>query len=204
MKKIVLPGILISVLLLSSGCTSSLMTKSASNSSAIPAAKAEYAQIVFMRPSSFGGAIQSSVFDVSQDGAHPAEDVLVGIVSANMKVLYETEPGDHLFMVVGENVDFMQAHLAPGRTYYAVVAPRMGWWKARFSLHPVRRSELVSDDFKDWFESTDWYENTSDSHRWAQENRKSIEDKKAAYLEKWENKSKAEKDKLTLEEWDGQ
>ena len=204
MKKIVLTGIVISVLLLTSGCTSSLMTQSVTGSTVVPAAKAEYAQIVFMRPSSFGGAIQSSVFDLKQENNQLADDVFVGIVSANTKVLYESPPGNHLFMVVGENADFLQANLAPGKTYYALVAPRMGWWKARFSLHPIHREELNSDDFQDWFESTDWYENTEAAYQWAEENRKSVEDKKAAYLEKWKNKSKAEKDKLTLEEGDSQ
>ncbi|MGR9115950.1 MAG: hypothetical protein ACU85E_09305 [Gammaproteobacteria bacterium] len=203
MKRFILIGIVIPVLLLAGGCTSSLMKKSVSDNEVIPAGNPEHAQIIFMRPSSFGGAIQSSVFDLKQEGSQLSDDVFVGIVSANTKVLYDAEPGYHLFMVVGENADFMPAHLQAGKTYYALVTPRMGWWKARFSLKPIHQETLVSDDFHDWFESTDWYENTGESQQWAKKNWQSIQDKKQGYLEKWEQKPKSEKDKLTLKEDDG-
>jgi hypothetical protein len=157
-----------------------------------------------MRPSSFGGAVQSSVFDLKQRENHLADDVFVGIVSADTKVQYEAAPGFHLFMVIGENADFMQANLTAGKTYYALVTPRIGWWKARFSLKPLHATDLNSEDFKDWFESTDWYENTDASRQWAKDNWESIQDKKSEYLEKWRNKSEADKVELTLERADGQ
>ncbi|MDD1622294.1 MAG: hypothetical protein LUQ11_12520 [Methylococcaceae bacterium] len=204
MKRFMLTSVFIPCLLLLSGCTSSLMQKSALNNLTIPTAKSESAQIVFMRPSSFGGAIQSSVFDLKQNENKLADDIFIGIVSANTKVLYQAEPGFHLFMVIGENADFMQAHLQAGKTYYALVTPRMGWWKARFSLKPLHRSDLLSGDFKDWFESTDWYENTNASRQWSVDNWESVQDKKQEYLGKWGNKSESEKDELTLKESDGQ
>ena len=121
----------LAVLLLASlgGCQSSMMVK-AGDSEPMPAPGK--ALVVFLRPSSFGGAIQSSVYDT-----HEGEDTFIGIVSAETKVAYEAEPGDHLFMVVAENADFMIAHLDAGKTYYALVSPRMGLWKARFSLLPI-------------------------------------------------------------------
>ncbi len=204
MKRIILISIVIPVLSLIGGCTSSLMQKSVINSSTIPAEKSEYAQIVFMRPSSFGGAIQSSVFDLKHNKNQLSDDVFIGIVSANTKVLYGAEPGFHLFMVIGENADFMQANLKAGKTYYALVTPRMGWWKARFSLKPLHSNDLASEDFKDWLESTDWYENTNASRQWAIDNWESIQNKKIEYLVKWENKSELEKDELTLKESDAQ
>jgi hypothetical protein len=60
--------------------------------------------IIFMRPSFVGGAIQSSVFELRPDG-----DKFVGIVSSKTKIAYATEPGPHLYMVTGENADFMRA-----------------------------------------------------------------------------------------------
>lgn len=204
MKRLVFIGIVIPSLLLLSGCTSSLMQKSSIENTVIPTAKADQAQIVFMRPSTFGGAIQSSVFDLKHDKNQLPEDKFVGIVSSTTKVRYEAEPGFHMFMVVGESADFMQANLEAGKTYYALVTPRMGWWKARFSLKPLHSNDLKSGDFQDWVNSTDWFENTDASRQWALDNRESIQDKKTEYLEKWQTKSDAEKDELTLKEFDSQ
>ncbi len=196
-KRMSLVFLLIGSFLLN-GCTSSLMQKAALDNESIQAAKPDQAQIVFMRPSSFGGAIQSSVFDLKHEQNQLTEDHFVGIVSATTKVLYETEPGFHLFMVISENADFMQANLSAGKTYYALVTPRIGWWKARFSLKPLHKNDLASDDFQDWFDSTEWYQNTDASHQWAIDNWSSIQGKKTEYLPEWNQKSAAEKDELTL------
>ncbi len=98
-----------------------------------------------MRPSAFGGAVQSSVFDVAT-----AENVLVGIISSMAKVAYKTAPGELIFMVVGESADFMGAEVEAGKKYYALVTPRVGVWKARFSLKPMHKDELQSEEFMDW------------------------------------------------------
>ena len=98
------------------------------------------AVIIFMRPSAFGGAIQSSVFDVTN-----GDNILVGIVSSKAKVAHKTAPGEHTFMVVGESADFMGAEVEAGKKYYALVTPRFGAWKARFSLKPIHKDELESD-----------------------------------------------------------
>jgi hypothetical protein len=179
------------------GCASSAMRPL--EPGRIPSAPAPGGSvIVFMRPSFVGGAIQSSVFDIRPDG-----DKFVGIVSSKTKVAYPTEPGQHLFMVIGENADFMRANLAPGKMYYALVTPRMGWWKARFSLRPVHRDEIGSEDFNGWDEATQFVENTEASRQWAQENWASIQDKKADYMRKWDQKSEADKSELTLQAHDG-
>jgi len=180
--------------LLVTGCGSSAMRQVGPG--AAPAAPlADKAVVVFMRPSNFGGAIQASVFDVTQ----PANttDKLVGIVSAGTKVAYVTDAGPHLFMVIGENADFMNATLAPGKTYHAIVSARMGWWKARFSLEPVHATQLSSGDFADWNE-TDLVENTTESLAWAKDNWESIQGKKVDYLRKWNGKPQAERDEQTL------
>ncbi len=179
------------------GCASSRMKP-------VPEAQAPYVlaagetQVIFMRPSFFGGAIQSSVFDVTDN-----KDELIGIVSAGTKVRYVTQPGEHLFMVISENADFMRAYLDPGKTYYALVTVRMGFLKARFSLKPVRRDELDGETFKGWDKSTSFVENTEQSRQWARENRHSISTKKAEYLHKWAAKSPAEKAEVTLTVNDG-
>ena len=91
--------------ILLTGCASARMKS-------VPEAQAPYTlaagetQVIFMRPSFFGGAIQSSVFDATDN-----KDELIGIVSAGTKVRYVTQSGEHLFMVIGENADFMRAYL---------------------------------------------------------------------------------------------
>ena len=178
------------------GCTSSLM-QPVSTDPAISYSPAAYeAVVIFMRPSMFGGAIQSPVFDVSTE-----ENVLVGIVSAKSKVAYRTTPGDHLFMVVGESADFMKAELGAGKTYYALVTPRMGVWKARFSLKPIKRGELETKKFTDWESSCSFYENTDKSYQWVNDNLNSIQSKREVYYEKW--MSKPEVNRPVLGEEDG-
>lgn len=151
--------------------------------------------IIFMRPSSFGGGIQSSVFNVSTD-----ENVFVGIVSAKTKVAYKTNPGKYLFMVAGESADFMQAEMEGGKTYYALVTPRLGVWKARFSLKPITKEEFKSEKFKEWDETCQFIENTDESRQWASKNASLTQHKRMGYYEKWINKSENERPLLKKED----
>ena len=149
--------------------------------------------IVFMRPSGMGYGIQSSVFEV--DDAKPK---LAGIVAAKKKVAYQLEPGDHIFMVVGESADFMSAELEANKTYYALVTPRMGMWKARFSLRPVHSDELSSNQFNDWLKGSLWVEKSPDSDKWASENMTDIQNKYNKYYPAWMKKPASERPKLML------
>ncbi|MGZ4958016.1 MAG: hypothetical protein ACXV7J_02080 [Methylomonas sp.] len=185
-----------------SGCTSALMQKSTLDNTSMPSAKAGKAQIVFMRPSTYAEAFQASVFDLKHDQNQLSEDTFIGMISASTKVLYDAEPGFHLFMVAGESADFMQANLKAGETYFALVLPRMEGRSAHFSLKPLHSNELLSDDYADWFESTVWHENTTASRQWGADNWTNIQDKKAKYLGKWQRKSQSKKDALTLKESD--
>src|SRR5262249_21101466 len=120
------------------------------------------ALVIFMRPSGTGFGVQSSVFAIKDQ-----KPELVGIVAAKAKVAWQAEPGQHLLMVVGESGDFMGAELAPGKTYYALVTPRMGVWKARFSLRPVVAQELGSHDLAEWQGDCKWVEKDASSDEWA-------------------------------------
>jgi hypothetical protein len=136
------------------------------------------ATLVLMRPSIFGGAIQSSVYDITT-----GQSEFVGIVSAGKKLAYEAPAGKRRLMVVGESADFMNADFAPDQTYFVRVAPRLGLWKARFSLEPIPASspELESD-----LRACSWVENTPASRDWASANMPSVNAKKAEYLPAWE------------------
>ena len=190
--RILVVGILLAIVALSYGCAgSNQYMRPASEEKGLSAPADNESMVVFMRPSGFGFAISSSVFDISDK-----DETFVGIVSAKKKVAYRTNPGEHMFMVIGETADFMKATLQPGKTYYALVTPRMGAWKARFSLKPVLKSELSSGEFKDWLSTCDFTENTPEAFEWAKHNSPSIRSKRAASWEKWNEK--AESDKPTL------
>jgi uncharacterized protein YceK len=183
------------------GCASVAMQ---ANPAASYSPTRDKALIIFLRPSSFGGAIQSTVFDVNQKD----KNEFIGIVSSKTKIAYLTEPGEKLFMVIGENADFMNATLEAGKTYYALVSPRMGFWKARFSLFPIHNDttskyRTESDEFKDWMSSTQYVENTEASRGWYEANKLSVLQKKEEYLQKWNRMAPADKALLTLKANDG-
>lgn len=166
----------------------------------VPAERSAYAPepghalLVFMRPSGLGFAIQSVVFDATSD-----EPKMIGIVSAKTKIAYQADPGEHRIMVVSESADFMDATLLEGKTYYALVTPRMGVWRARFSLRPVPKAEIGSKQFNEWIESSRWVENTEKSSEWARENMSSVKEKQAENITEWLNKP----DKPILHAQDG-
>jgi hypothetical protein len=188
-------------MLLATGCASTKMVDSAQQQLITPTA--DKSQIVFLRSSMLGGAIQSSVFDVTGD-----ETKFIGILSTGKKIAYSVEPGKHTFMVVSEAADFMEADMLGGKTYYAMVTPRMGAWKARFSMHPVRNDgpgefQVQSDRFQGWLRDTELSENTPASYAWAKENHPNILDKKDSYEDVWNQKSAAELAERTLNPDDG-
>jgi hypothetical protein len=137
--------------------------------------------VVFMRPSTFGFGIASSVYEIRSSG-----DVFIAIVPAKRKVVYFADPGATRFMVVSEAADFMGAELEAGKTYYALVTPRPGWGKARFSLRPVTSAD--DKDFSAWLNDCTWIENTPESEAWAKHHWSSIQTKKTEYVKKWDEK----------------
>jgi hypothetical protein len=111
-------------------------------------------------------------------------------------------------MVVSEAADYMEANLDPGKTYYAMVTPRMGAWKARFSMHPVRNSgngefQYDSKQFQEWLQKTKFVANTVESRAWAKENLGNIKDKHERYWVVWKQKSQEDLAERTLNADDG-
>jgi hypothetical protein len=153
------------------------------------------AMIVFMRSSVLGSGVQSSVFEIRDN--YPS---LVGIVAAKTKVAYRLDPGKHLFMVVGETADFMTGDILPNKTYYALVTPRMGLWKARFSLDPKHKQELNTSEFNSSLGECKWVEKTPASDSWALGNMGSIQSKRAEYYPEWSQKPETERPHLLPED----
>ncbi len=178
------------------GCKSSGMRPSGEAALMVPTA--DSAIVVFMRPATFGGAIQSVVYE-----ATTPNHSMVGIVSSGTKVAYRTPPGEHMFMVVSESADFLRATLDAGKTYYVLVTPRMGVWRARFSLKPVRAADFDTSRFKSWDRSTKLYQNTDASQAWAVNNAPSVQKRRDEAQPRWHNKPDDDKADATLLASDG-
>ena len=191
MKKIA-SWIFVSIAVLLGGCAGTVKNmRELPADATVTAPRQDEAMIVFLRPASLGFAIQSSVYEVIDE-----KPVLVGIVAAKTKVAYRTKPGQHLFMSVGENADFMTADLLPNKTYYAYVSPRMGMWKARFVLEPKTSTDLDTPEFKSDFDSCKWVEVAAESQQWLSENMNSIQSKRTEYYKDWQNRPAAERTRL--------
>jgi len=149
------------------------------------------AMVIFMRPSSLAFAVQSSVFEVVDE-----QPELVGIVAAKKKMTYQLDPGSHLFMVVSESADFMSAQLEADKTYYALVTPRPGAWKARFSLRPVSEEEFESGKFRAWLDEGEWVAKSPQSETWARFNLPDIKEKFVKYHAKWMEKAAEDRPRL--------
>src|SRR3954451_17925213 len=167
----------LSTVLLLSACASSHM-REVPEPVAVIKPNDNTATLILMRPSMFGGAIQSSVYDIRS-----GQSEFVGIVSAGKKLAYEVPAGTRRLMVVGESADFADADFGANQTYFARVVPRFGVWTPRFSLEPVPAS---SPDLESDLKSCTWVENTPASHNWAGANMPNINAKKAEYLPAWE------------------
>ncbi len=154
------------------------------------------ATILFLRPSKMAFKVQSVVYDVSTE-----TNEIIGIVPAKGKVLHETTPGKHLYMVVSENADFLQADLAPGKLYYILIRPRMGNWRARFSLSTVDHEKAASAEFQKWLSDCQPLEANDETRQWAAENEASVNKKRAGYFRKWQ--AKPDDAKPTLRPEDG-
>ena len=132
----------------------------------------------------------------------------LGVLNNGNKIAVKTSTGKHLFMVVSEAADFMKADLAGGKSYYAIVTPRMGLWKARFSMWPVSTdpaSEFNTNDGKleQWMADTTLVTTSDAARAWYQKNRTSVDSKMREYLPVWNQKSAGDMEKRTLKPGDG-
>lgn len=166
----------------------------------------EQALIVFVRPKpSLGKALWTddygqaiSLYDVSGE-----DTKFMGILYKKTKICYDLDPGEYTFMVVGEAADFMKATVAAGKTYYVLLSPRLGVWKARFSFQPLRQSDLTSDKFSKWNSKNDLIANTPESEKWYSEKAAEIATKKEEYFSEWTELSEETLASMTLNIEDG-
>lgn len=178
--------------LLASGCGTVKYMQEMPAGSTVQAPKPGKAMVVFMRSTFVGQAITASLFEIRNDNPE-----LVALVANNTKVAYEVDPGKRLFMVVSESADYMSADVAANRTYYAFVIPRMGAFRARFSLAAVNRGGDKSQDAQSCLKSCRLVQKSSESDAWARENMSDIRSKHAQNYSRWNQKPSNEKPHLS-------
>jgi hypothetical protein len=194
--------LIISLAIVLTGCASNPMLVKTNQTLVKP--QGQESQVVFMRSSFVGSAINASLYDVTS-----GTPVFIGIMADSTKIAYNTKPGKHVFMVVSEAADFLEADISAGKTYYSLVTPRMGMWRARFSLWPMKNDanaehQLNSKEFKNVFKDTKLVENSEKSNLWFTKNKASVISKYNEYWPVWQKKPAQDVAKRSLSAEDGQ
>jgi len=155
------------------------------------------ALIVFVRAfSSDATSVDFRRSPVFRLKASESEAELVGILSVKTKIAYDVDAGKHLFMVVGENLDFMTADVLPNRTYFVVVTARVGKRTALYSLKAVDKQEQDSKAFTDLLALSKWIEKTAADDSWSLANMPSIKSRRPESYRLWTQKLESERPTL--------
>lgn len=88
--------------------------------------------IYITRTSGVGALINFRYFD---------GDKYIGKFNGTNYVLYECDPGEHIFWANAENRDFVPAKLEADKTYIIHAAAQMGAMKARIKLLPIDKGD---------------------------------------------------------------
>jgi hypothetical protein len=167
-----LRALVVLVLPVLAACGGALMSPAPS---AVPAPP-DTATVVFLRTGFTGSAISAAVYDGER---------FAGIIMRHDRITLHVPPGTRRFMVVGEAADFLDADLAAGKEYFVLVAPRMGLWRARFSLRPIAPGGGYWDDLPGWLKKSTPIVPNAKGEAWARENAADVREKEQAYLVKW-------------------
>ncbi|MBL7073043.1 MAG: hypothetical protein ISS33_04615 [Candidatus Omnitrophica bacterium] len=127
------------------------------------------ALVRFMRPSGYGFSVNFNILDGDKD---------IGNSVAGSQFDYIVAPGEHLFIATCENKTFLTANLEAGKTYYVLTQVSMGAWSARVAFVPVTRGSKYWDKVYEYETTLRMIEPNQDA------------------LSKWENKHKAQINKL--------
>jgi len=70
------------------------------------------------------------------------KDLFLGAMSGFKYLVYECEPGEHIFWAASENRDFVEANLEPNAVYVLNAEGQMGAFVAQVSLSPLNPTEF--------------------------------------------------------------
>ena len=152
----------------------------------VPAPPPDKALIVFLRPQSRGHSVHASIYDGEE---------FFGFVQTDTCFLYEAEPGEHDFMVIGETANFMDADLEAGRIYFVQVKIKIGMAKARFVFSPVTAETEEWDKLEGWLKSAYLVEPKDSAREWYENNKPSVATKRS--------KASPSADRIVLASTDG-
>jgi hypothetical protein len=131
-------------LLLAACSTQTSYMHDASPSSAPGAGQAK---VVVFRPSSFAGTTQFPIYEYAQDDA-----TLMGFAESGCYFEYLCPAGRHLFLTWGEGEAFIEAELAPDKTYFVRCFARFGVITPRPAFSPValgsEEMKILSEELK--------------------------------------------------------
>ena len=189
----------IALLAVLSGCASNLMREVESQEIRPPAP--DKVKVVFMRTSFVAGAIGAELFEVIDGNLN-----FIGALPMGKKVVYETTPGNKVFMAYGTAADFMLGNLTGGRIYYSIVRPN--WGTGGMIPTPVRADgtseyHTKSADFAGWISGTKMTAPTAEAKDWFAKERDRYQEIYGRYWNTFQRKSPSEKAERTLNPADG-
>lgn len=126
------------------GCASKFMHPAPAGARIAPAA--DYATVVFVRPSSFGAAIHPTIFD--------ERGTFLGEAEPSAHFVSRVAPGEHMFVVWAENTGPIRATLLPGRVYFIEVSIKPGVWQARCHLLAITPRTEQWSRVREWLGDT--------------------------------------------------
>jgi len=179
-----------------SGCSSTNTMIQSSSSQIIPAPDSNTAQIIFLRPSDYFPAMATLLYDVKPQG-----DKLISPIGGRNKVVYNIEPGDHLFMSNnGVMSHFLKAEVESGKRYYVLVRPIHGYG---FQLRPIRNNgetdyNTTVPEFSSWLANTTIVESSSTAPSTIESNQMGFNAGRDKGFQEWNEKSPSQQMELTL------
>ena len=186
-------------LMVLSGCASSLMMEAPSQEIRPPAR--DKVKVVFMRTSFVASAIGAEIFDVTNGQLN-----FIGALPKGNKIVYETTPGQKVFMAYGTAADFMLGNLQGGKIYYSIVRPN--WGTGGMIPTPVRADgtsefHTKSPDFAGWVADTKFIVPNAEAKEWFTKEKPRYQEIYARYWATFQQKSADQKDERTLHPQDG-
>lgn len=102
-------------------------------------------KVIFLRSSFVASAVDAKIYDVTAGSPK-----FIAEAKNNTQVHHRLDVGNYTFMLASESsVDYLNVHVAPNLSYYAIVKPSMGAWKPSFAFVPVKArddNEAISQE----------------------------------------------------------
>ena len=180
------------------GCASrGMMAKDENPTTPTP----DRAVITLMYPRQPTDFVSVSVYDVTEP-----QTKFIGILENGSKIAYPVPAGKYTFMIVANSTDFLDAQVAAGKTYYAVVEqtqPHAAGLMFRYAFRAVRAAEIDSADFREINRWTPFRAKTAKADAWYGTTESSVRNRREANLPIWGVRTAAERSSRTLNVEDG-